>query len=370
MDNTNQGDDAQAPRPRRKTILEKMQEDIHRHLGPMRQIQVFQDLARQYSSESQALAFLKRIEPERQLQEMLERTAIPKHVQEMLDQTSVAAQAKRMLEPYLPKYPQAQQVDILRIATELNSASEVNKAYEKYFKPVTAQQEWLKQLQRQALGGAAIQNLVRQFEQTNLAFVAMDAAKKSMDVLWGSFRNINLSAYEASEEVKREAAAAAQLITQAASAEPTLKEAVDQIIFAIQAEQKPAVQLMLFLFFRKLLDWLIAGAIGTAMAYYAPPLLNESPQATTKAVKEKAREAVGVPELLVDYRYIAAKVLIVRQNPRARSPAVGQLTFGKLVKLVKKEKDFTLVLWTDKESGTELQGWVFSRYLGSFVAAE
>jgi hypothetical protein len=36
------------------------------------------------------------------------------------------------------------------------------------------------------------------------------------------------------------------------------------------------------------------------------------------------------------------------------------------VKLVKKEKDFALVLWTDNESGTEVQGWVFARYIKKF----
>ncbi|OGA15721.1 MAG: hypothetical protein A3H32_04845 [Betaproteobacteria bacterium RIFCSPLOWO2_02_FULL_63_19] len=126
------------------------------------------------------------------------------------------------------------------------------------------------------------------------------------------------------------------------------------------------MQLILFLFFRRVLDWLIGGAIGAVLGYCVPHVLGESPQTASKAVKQIAREAVGAPELLVEYRYIAAKVLIVRRNPRALSPEVGRLTFGKVVKLVRKDKDSTLVLWTDKESGAEIQGWVFSRYLGNF----
>lgn len=59
-------------------------------------------------------------------------------------------------------------------------------------------------------------------------------------------------------------------------------------------------------------------------------------------------------------------MLIVRQNPRALSPEVGRLTLGKPVKLVKRDKDFVLVLWTDKESGAEIHGWVLSRYLGKY----
>lgn len=246
------------------------------------------------------------------------------------------------------------------------SVSEAARTYEKYLAPVAAEQEWLEKMQSHVLRGLSVQDFTRQFEQTNSAFAAMEAAKKSLDTLCGSFRGIDFSAYGAVEEATKEAEVAAQSITQAANGEPTLKEAVDKIIAAIQAQQKPAVRLMLFLFFGKVLDWLIGGAISAVMGYYAPQVLGDSPQAAAKAVKEIAREAVGVPELLVEYRYVTVKVLIVRQNPRALSPEVARLTFGKAVKLVKKDKDFALMLWTDKESGVEIQGWVFSRYLGKF----
>lgn len=366
MDITDLPDDARPPKPRKKTALEKLREDMLRLLVPLRQIEEMQDLVRRYSGKYQMHELFKQFEPERQLREVLERTAIPKHVQEMLDGTSIATQAQRMLEQYLPKNPLAQHAEKVRWAGGQDSVSEATKAHEKYLAPVTAQLEWLEKLQSQALGTLSIQDIGRQFEQSNPAFAAMDAARKSLDTLWGSLREIDFSASGADEEAMKEAKAAAQSITLAASGEPTLKEAIDQIISAIQTQQKPAVQLMLFLFFRKVLDWLIGGAIGAVMGYYAPQVLGESPQAVSKAVKEIAREAVGVPELLIEYRYVSVKLLIVRQNPRALSPEVGRLTFGKAVKLVQKDKDFALVLWTDKESGAEIQGWVFSRYLGKF----
>lgn len=102
------------------------------------------------------------------------------------------------------------------------------------------------------------------------------------------------------------------------------------------------------------------------MGRYAPAVLGESPQVARKTVQELARTAVGSPQLLAEYRYVSATLLIVRQNPKARSPEVGRLSFGKAVLLLKKEKGFALILWTDAESGAEIQGWVFSRYLGRF----
>lgn len=365
MDIIDFADDMEPPTPRNKTALEMVREEIERQLAPLRQIEEMQGLARRYRPEYQARELIKQFEPERQLREMLERTAIPKQLQEMLESASIAGQAQRMLDQYIPKHSLAQHAEILRRTAGLALVSEAAKAYEKVLAPVTMQQEWIEKLQRQTFGGLSAQELARRFGQVTPTFAAMEAAKKSLDTLLGSFRDIDFSSYEADEEATKEVEAAAQSITQAASEEPTLKEAVDQIVAAIQAQQKPTVRLMLFLFFWKMLEFLISGAIGAVMGYYAPQVLGESPQ-TSKAVKKIVREAVGSPELLLQYRYISARVLIVRQNPRALSPAVGRLTFGKVVKLVRKDKDFALVLWTDRESGAEIQGWVFSRYLGNF----
>lgn len=366
MDITDLPGGSQPQDPRKKTALEKLREEMQRQLVPIRLVQEMQGMMRRDFPVCQARDLLKQFEPERHLREVLERNAIPKQIREMLDSTSFTDQVQRMLGPYLPKNQLTAYAHILRSATGLDAVTESAKAYEKYLVPLTVQQEWLVNLQRQALGELSVQALARPLDQTNPAFAAMEAAKRSLDTLWSSFQGIDFGAYSADEEMTQEAEAAAKSITQSVSGESTLQEAVDQIIAAIEVQHNPTVQLMLFLFFRKVLDWLIAGAIGAVMGYYSPQVLGESPQAASKAVKEFAREAVGMPELLVEYRYISVKILIVRQNPRSLSPEMGRLTLGNVVKLVKKEKDFALVLWTDGESGAELQGWVFSRYLGKF----
>jgi hypothetical protein len=254
--------------------------------------------------------------------------------------------------------------EALKRAAGFTTIGDVAKQYEQFLKPVWEQDLVGRAYRDSAVGGTA-KEIAKWLEQANPVFREMEAAKKSLDDLWRTFGGIDLSHVEADEEEEEEAAQAAQAITLAAVTEPTLKEAVDQIVAAIEAQQHPAVKVLLWLYFKKVMEWLITGAIGAVMGYYAPNVLG-SPQAEAKAVKEIARQAVGAPELLLEYRYVSAKVLIVRQNPRARSPEVGRLTFGKAVKLVKKEKDFALVLWTDKESGAEIQGWVFARYLAKF----
>lgn len=366
----------------KKTALQQIQEQFERQMRPLRQIQEMQDLVKRYSPDYQLKELTRQFEPHRQIHEMLERSAVPKHIQDIIDGSSIAAQTKRMVEQYFPKdsfsslglyndtIRQAAGLTIeneaIRRAAGLDSISNIAKQYERHLNPIFEHSEMLAKLRRQVFGGLSTVDIARQFEEVNPAFRAMEEAKKSLDRLWPTFRDIDFSQFEASEKDEQETRQAAELITWAAAEQESFPEAVERIVLAIQAQQKPAVQLMLWLFFRKIVDWLIAGAIGAAMGHYAPAVLGESPQAAKKAVQESARTAVGSPELLVEYRYVSAKVLIVRQNPRARSPEVGRLSFGRAVKLLSKEKDFALVLWADKESGAQIQGWVFARYLEKF----
>lgn len=359
----------ETPGKPKKTALQLMQEQLERQLRPLRQIQEMQDLVKRYSPDYQLKELTRQLESDRQIQEILERSVIPKHIQDIIEGSSIATQAKRVMEQYLPKDTFASlglDNAAIRQAASLDSISDIVKQYEHHLKPISEHQEILEKLRRRAFGGLSPVDFARQLDKASSAFQAMEEAKRSLDRLWPTFRDIDLGQFDASEEDEQETEQAAESISQAAVQQESLQEAVERIVLAIEAQQNHTVQLMLWLFFRKVVDWLIAGAIGAVMGHYAPAVLGESPQAARKAVQENARTAVGSPQLLVEYRYVTANVLIVRQNPRARSSEIGRLSFGKAVKLVKKEKDFALVQWTDKESGAEIQGWVFSRYLGKF----
>jgi hypothetical protein len=367
------------PHRPKKTALQQMQEQIERQMRPLRQIEDIQNLLKRHSSEFQLKELARQFEPHRQFREMLERATVPKHIQDIIDGTSVASQAKHMMEQYIPRETLASfglDNDRLRQMTGLNEsmkrsagldfANSVAKQYERYLRPTSQQQEAINELRRQSFGGLAAIDFARQLTDSNSALRAIEEARKSLDRLLPTFREVDFSSFESSENDEQEIEQAAKSITHTAAEQESIQQAVERIVIAIQAQQKPSVQLMLWLIFRKVLDWLIAGAIGAVMGYYAPAALGESPQAAKKAIQENAKAAVGSAEILAEYRYVSAKVLIGRQNPKARSPEVGRLYFGRAVKLLKKEKDFALVMWTDQESGTEVQGWVFSRYLAKF----
>lgn len=353
----------------KKTALQQLQEQFEHQMRPLRQIQEMQDLVKRYSPDYHLKDLTRQFGPYLKIREMLERSSVPKHFQDIIEGSSVAAQAERMMEQYFPKNSFASlgpYKDTIGKAAGFDSIGSIAKQYEPLLKPSSEHHEMLEKLRRQALGGLSTVNFARQLEEVNPEFRALEEAKKSLDRLWPMFREIDFSQFGAGDKDEQETKEAAESITQAVAEQDSFQEAVERIVLAIEAQQNPSVQLMLWLFFRKVMDWLIAGVIGAAMGHYAPAVLGESPQAAKKSVQEKVRTAVGSSELLVEYRYVSAKVLIVRQNPGARSPVVERLSFGKAVKLLKKEKNFALVLWTDKGSDVEIQGWVFARYLGKF----
>lgn len=352
------------PNRPRKTSLQQLQEDAEKWF-PSRHIRELQALVERHSSAHQIRDLLKQSEAQEAMRRTLERNSLSKYVQDIVESSSAAVQAQKVYDQYFSRISSfgADAATLAKSASLAFAARE----YDKYLKPIAEQQDLLDRLQRESLKGLSIQEYFRQIERANPSFAAMDAAKKQMDAMLGSFRDIDLRSFADADEADRNVAReAAETISKAATEQPTLQRSVDFIVVAIQAETQPAVQLMLLFIFRKMLDYLAAGAIGAAMGYYAPTVLGESPQAANKKIKEVAKEAIGVPGLLADYRFVSTTVVIVRQNPRARSPEIGRLRFGNPVKLLRKERGFALVVWTDHEAGAEIQGWIFSRYLSKF----
>jgi hypothetical protein len=352
----------------KKSALQKLQDDMERQLAPMRQIRELQEMIERASPSYHLKKLMAQYEPFHELQNLMRRSAIPKQIQDILDNTSAINHAQRLVDQLVPKqsYLAGLHPDAMRRASGLHGVTQAIKRQEEMMRPVIQHQEWLERLQRQSFGGLSAADFARHLDAANPAIRAMESARLSLDRVLGQFREIDLDQFEPDEGDEEEAQEVVNSIAQTAVYQATFQEAVDRIIAAIEKEKKPSVRLMLWLVFRKVMDWVIAAAIGTVFSYYQPLVLGEPPQAAKKAINETARAAVASPELLAEYRYVSAKLLIVHQNPRALSPEVARLAFGKPVKLLKKDKDFALVVWMDQESGAEVQGWVFARYLSKF----
>jgi hypothetical protein len=336
-------------------------EEMQRQLAPARHLEEIEEQIRQASAGHQ-LKLLGQSTYGLQLREILDKSAFSKSVQDLLGGGTAVAQAQRMLEQYLPQKQPSLHVEALRATTGFNAMADAVNA----IRPVTEHQEWFNSLQRHATGGLLSQDFARQIQQVNPTLTALAEAQRTLNSLEDSFRGIALTDFVFNEEAEQEAEQAAATITQTATAELTLQAAMTQIIAAIEAQQNPTVRVMLWLFFKEMMKMIIGGIIGAIISQHMPQSAPQSPPQSIKSIKEVTRATGHSLALLTDYRIVSAQSLTVRQNPKARSPKLGNLGFGKVVHILKKDKDFALVLWRDTDSGAEIQGWVFARYLAKF----
>ena len=364
---------AEPPARLRNTALQKLQEDLDRQMRPFQDIHKVLNQLSGYNHFKDIEAEIRRYSPDQRLRDMLKSIGGSSLIHQMMEQETVTKQVQRLMDAYFPKTSAiglfGSDTEAFKRAIGL-SGSLTAKMLEDAMPKTSSYERLLEQMQYQALGGMSAVEYARQLEQANPALSTIEAARKSFDNIFATFRDIDFSQMGESEEDLREAEAQVEDIAQMASEQADFQAATEQIAKAVEAFPNPFVRLFLWVHFRTLLNHIYGGVVSTVISVAVTSCMTavpaQSPQEATKNVKEAAKAAVSVPELLADQRFISGKVVSVRMNPRANSPELARLKFGNVVRVVETERDFTLVVWADKDAGVEIQGWVFSRYLEKF----
>jgi hypothetical protein len=412
----------------RKSAAESFYDRVTEQMESQRKLQDISDVWQRYAPVSQAMQALEQLD-RFGTQRSLEQAAISKDVLEMLKGSSIASHAQKLAEQYvsvgqasaanawnvaagrsaaeeaarqfeqaigpashaldalrgsaissnaesLLRYPShgiSTSIDEIRQLTGMGSASSLAMRFVEMAKPASASQQMQEMLERfkdEVSGRSQIDTLIQQAQRWSPSISALVSAKSSLDGLLGQFQGIDFDQVEVEDEEHEQAESALQSLNLSAQEQQAFQGFIEQVLVVALAQQKPAVQLMVLTVLYKLLEWTINACVTTLVTTvvtpYANALFAESPQAANKAMQQTVQAAVGSSQLLEDYRYVSSKILIVRHNARAQSPQLGSLQRGMAVKLLKKEKDFSLVLWQDSESGSEIKGWVFSRHLRKF----
>jgi len=241
----------------------------------------------------------------------------------------------------------------------VREANRMLKAQRWLGQPGAALQEANKLMEAQRLTGKTI-NIARNFEESRKAW-------KQILPIWEALREIGPIDRQSIEEAQLEIENVSQSMIPSDSVEPPIHEVLEKIVIYIQEQPRQEVKsYLIILFLWWLMETIASTAVSELVTPYVPKFLDESPQAAKRAVQEKAKECVGSVELLAEYRFVTSKGLVVRQNPKQSSPMVGRLSFGNTVKLLKKEKSFALITWTDESGEVKIQGWVSTHYLGKF----
>ena len=70
-------------------------------------------------------------------------------------------------------------------------------------------------------------------------------------------------------------------------------------------------------------------------------------------------------QVLNQYRYVSTNSLVVRKDKSVGSKAIYTLEFGQVVRLVYKNKNWSLIEYVDEDDNI-IKGWVFTRYISKF----
>lgn len=356
--------------PDEPDYLRRAREALERMQAPFKGLGEYHRLLLQQEKLDRQLA------PYRHMQEM-ERHLAPLRLWEKLQskrslvqpdgmiKTAAAYHAQNLLERHLPALGHGAALHMLNEAEKINALKAGFGSRAHVTDAAVKQTEWLQNLQRQATGGLSIRELVRS-ANTNPTISALIEARKALERIGVTFQDVELGEIEFDEAETAEAEQVVNDVTQAVGAELTLEAAVSAIVSAIESQKNPGVQLTLWFFFLKVMDWIAAGIISTLISQHMSSAAGQGAPQSVKEVRAAAHQIVEFPELLDGFRFVAVKALNVRQNPNSRSPVLSVLRFGAPVNLIRKERDFSLIVWRDKESDVELRGWVFSRYLKKF----
>lgn len=85
-----------------------------------------------------------------------------------------------------------------------------------------------------------------------------------------------------------------------------------------------------------------------------------------KSIKNEVRKSLPSQEIISMYRFVSCKHLKVMEGNSTKSRSLGKLSFGQVVTIVTKKRNWTLVEYRKDESGVIIKGWVFTRYLEKF----
>jgi hypothetical protein len=126
--------------------------------------------------------------------------------------------------------------------------------------------------------------------------------------------------------------------------------------------------------FEKFLTWLlfplIVGFILSSLNPITGNIRNEEKtrnrKQLQKQINQKVVENVENKDLLKVFRIVVAVDLNVREKKTIHSKVISVLPLGAVVKIAKKDNNWSLITWRDNENNLIVQGWVFSRYLRKF----
>ncbi|EOA5469290.1 SH3 domain-containing protein [Vibrio cholerae] len=155
-------------------------------------------------------------------------------------------------------------------------------------------------------------------------------------------------------------------VSSANSESDNLESLLNNILLEIRALKEPKLQQLVVSYIFPLILTMLTILLAPIADYHIKAYLQSDKRLRNKVVNQQVVSSVPDREILSTLRYVSADTLNVRSKPSVKSAILGYFHYGYVVHIIRKEKNWSLVEWTDQESGLKVTGWVNTRYLKRF----
>ncbi|UQB42267.1 SH3 domain-containing protein [Thiomicrospira microaerophila] len=126
------------------------------------------------------------------------------------------------------------------------------------------------------------------------------------------------------------------------------------------------VKIISYFIFLKILEYAIGILVNVTTPYWQEKWQGIEPETPKKQIISTASEHLS-PVILANHRFVDVKtVLHVRADAGKKLEVIDTLKRGRIVKLIEKQKAWSLIEYYDTDTEKMIQGWVYSRYLHKF----
>ena len=313
----------------------RLQEQMERYLEPQRRLQ--EQMERYY-------------EPQRRLQEQMERYLAPqRRLQERMENYY---EPQRRLQEQTERYLAPQR----RLQEQMERYLEPQRRLQEQMERYLAPQRWLQErMEKYYAPQLRLQERIEKYFLP-LSNYLSEPGMENFAVNLNGLITVNNETVEVNEINETITSISNQLVVGA--------NFLDQF-FEVLGKLKSAVRIAVI--------YLILPYFLAIMANLTTPLYEEWWKNHFSSDKRIAKKELYLHATdlyddheLNEYRFVNTRVLHVRKSGYAHSQMIGVLTFGKVVSLLEKSKNWSLIEYYDDDNYEIRHGWVFSRYLSTF----
>ena len=155
----------------------------------------------------------------------------------------------------------------------------------------------------------------------------------------------------------------------------TLQQRVVELVNKLNTKY-PFIFMIFMMFVYSPIQSAIDDAVLSAIKGTTTPIIEQAQTTDFKVIKKNIKIEVNNnlninleskdarDKLLKIYGYVSTDSLIMRQSNKVKSRALHSLKFGQVIKIIHKDRNWTLVEYESDED--VIRGWVFTRYISTF----